>query len=99
MNNERFEIDANGAPVISVAGTTKVIDIGVNGAGKIDTSKLHAARAVIETNGAAIVDLDVSDQLDATVNGPSTVTYKGDPVVNKHIRGPGTVERRGSQGA
>ncbi|HSE16539.1 MAG TPA: head GIN domain-containing protein [Pyrinomonadaceae bacterium] len=99
MNNEKFEIDANGAPVISVSGTTKVIDIGVNGAGKIDTSKLHAARGVIETNGAAIVDLDVSEQLDATVNGPSTVTYKGDPVVNKNIRGPGTVERRGGQGA
>ena len=99
MNNDRFEIDANGAPVISVAGTTKVIDIGVNGAGKIDTTKLHAARAVVDTNGAAIVDIDVSDQLDATVNGPSTVTYKGDPVVNKNIRGPGRIERRGSQGA
>jgi len=99
MKNDKFEIDANGAPVIYVSGTTKVIDIGVNGAGKIDTTKLHAARAVIDTNGAAIVDIDVSDQLDATVNGPSTVTYKGDPVVNKNIRGPGRVERRGGEGA
>ena len=99
MNNERFEIDANGAPTIIVAGTTKVIDIGANGAAKIDTTKLHASRGVVDTNGASKVDLDVSDQLDATVNGPSTITYKGDPVVNKNVRGPGKVERRSSEGA
>ena len=99
MNNEKFEIDTNGAPTITVAGTTKVIDIGANGAVKVDTTKLHASRGVVETNGASRVDLDVSDQLDATVNGPSTITYKGDPVVNKTIRGPGKVERRSSEGA
>lgn len=99
MNNEKFEIDANGAPTIIVSGTTKVIDIGANGAVKVDTTKLHAARAVVDTNGASRVDLDVTDQLDATVNGPSTVTYKGDPVVNKTVRGPGKIERRSSEGA
>ena len=99
MNNDKFEIDANGAPTIIVSGTTKVIDIGANGAAKVDTTKLHASRAVVDTNGASRVDLDVTDQLDATVNGPSTVTYKGDPVVNKTIRGPGKIERRSSEGA
>src|SRR5215213_825387 len=44
MNNERFEIDSNGAPTIYVSGTTKVIDIGVNGAGTINTTKLRASR-------------------------------------------------------
>jgi len=99
MNNDKFEIDANGAPTIIVSGTTKVIDIGANGAVKVDTTKLHAARGVVDTNGASRVDLDVTDQLDATVNGPSTITYKGDPVVNKTIRGPGKIERRSSEGA
>ena len=99
MNNDKFEIDANGAPTIRVSGTTKVIDIGVNGAVKVDTTKLRASRGVVDTNGASRVDLDVTDQLDATVNGPSTVTYTGDPVVNKTIRGPGKIERRGSEGA
>jgi len=99
MNNEKFEIDSNGAPVIFVSGTTKLIDIGVNGAGTINTTKLHASRGVVDANGAARIDLDVADQLDATVSGPSTVTYKGDPVVNKTVRGPGKVERRSSEGA
>lgn len=99
MNNDKFEIDANGAPSIVVSGTTKMIDISTNGAAKIDTHSLRAARGVVESNGVSRVDLDVKDQLDVTVSGPSSVFYTGDPVVNKHVRGPGKVEKRGSEGA
>jgi hypothetical protein len=99
MSNEKFEIDADGAPSINVAGSTRLVDIHTNGAGKINTNKLRAARAVVNSNGVAEVELDVDEQLDVTVNGPSSVTYTGDPVVNKSVNGPGKVERRGSEGA
>ena len=99
MNNDKFEIDSNGAATIVVSGKTKVIDVGANGAGKIDAFNLQASRGVVDSKGVTRIDLDVSDQLDATVNGPSTVTYKGDPVVNKTVHGPGKVERRSSEGA
>jgi hypothetical protein len=99
MNNDKFEIDSSGAPTISVAGNTKVVDIDTSGAAKIDTHNLHAARAVVDSKGVSKVDLDVKDQLDVKISGPSSVTYQGDPVVNKTINGPGKVERRGSEGA
>ena len=99
IKNDKFEIDSSGAPSISVEGTTKVIDIDTTGAAKIDTHNLHAARAVVDSRGVSKVDLDVSDQLDVKIAGPSQVTYKGDPVVNKSINGPGKVERRSSEGA
>ena len=99
MNNEKFVIDSNGAPSISVSGTTKSIYINTNGAGKIDTHSLHASRAVVDSKGVSRVDLDVADQLDVTVSGPSVVFYKGDPVVNKTVHGPGKVEKRADQGA
>jgi Putative auto-transporter adhesin, head GIN domain len=99
LNNDKFEIDTNGAPTIVASGNTKVIDVGANGAGKIDASKLHASRGVVDSRGVSRIDLDVTDQLDATVSGPSTVTYKGDPVVNKTIHGPGKIERRTNEGA
>ncbi|HSE30597.1 MAG TPA: head GIN domain-containing protein [Pyrinomonadaceae bacterium] len=99
INNERFEIEANGAPTIRVAGTTKVLDISSNGASKIDTHKLDALRAVVESNGVSKIDIDVKDQLDVTINGPSQVTYDGNPVVNKTIRGPGKLEKKSSEGA
>ena len=76
-----------------------MVDIHTNGAGKINTNSLNAARAVVNSNGATQVELDVNEQLDVTVNGPSSVTYKGDPVVNKNVNGPGKVARRASEGA
>lgn len=99
LNNDKFEIDTNGAATIVVSGNTKVIDVGANGAGKVDAQNLRAPRAVVDSKGVARIDLGVTDQLDVTVSGPSTVTYKGDPVMNKTIHGPGKVERRGSEGA
>ena len=99
MKNEKFEIDSNGAPNIIVSGSTKTVDIDSNGAGKIDTHNLRATRAVVESKGVSRIDLDVSEQLDITVSGPSTVTYRGDPVVNKTVNGPGKVEKRSSEGA
>ncbi|HJY27202.1 MAG TPA: head GIN domain-containing protein [Pyrinomonadaceae bacterium] len=99
LNNDKFEIDAEGAPAISVSGKTKVIDIDTSGAGKIDTHNLHAARAVVDSKGVAQIDLDVADQLDVKISGASAVYYRGDPKVNKTINGPGRVERRGGEGA
>jgi hypothetical protein len=94
IKNEKFEIDANGATAIKVAGETKLIDIDSNGAGKVDAHKLRAARGVVDVKGVARVDVNVVEQLDVTVSGPAHVTYQGDPVVNKTIHGPGSVEKR-----
>jgi hypothetical protein len=99
LNNDKFEINSEGAPAINVSGKTKFIDIDTSGAGKIDTHNLHAERAVVNSKGVAQIDLDVADQLDVTISGPSSVYYKGDPKVNKTIHGPGKVERRGGEGA
>jgi hypothetical protein len=99
MNNDKFEIDSEGAPTISVSGNTKLIDIDTSGAGKIDTHNLHAARGVVDSKGVSKIDLDVADQLDVTVSGPSSVTYKGNPIVNKTVHGPGKVEKRADEGA
>jgi len=99
MNNDKFEIDSNGAPTITVSGTTRMVDIAANGAGKVDTQNLHATRAVVDARGVARVDLDVSDQLDVEISGPSSVSYKGNPSVNKNIRGPGKLTRKGGEGA
>jgi hypothetical protein len=99
IKNDKFEIDTNGAPSITVAGTTKMVDIAANGAGKVDTQNLHATRAVVDTRGVAKIDLDVSDQLDVEIFGPSSVTYSGNPSVNKNIHGPGKLTRKGGEGA
>jgi len=99
MSNDEFKIDSKGAPRIVVSGKTKLVNIDTKGAATIDTQNLRASRAVVDSNGVSKVDISVADRLDVTVSGPSSVTYKGDPVVNKKINGPGRVERRGGEGA
>ncbi len=99
IKNEKFEIDANGAPTIRVSGETKLVDIDTNGAGKIDTHKLRASKAVVDSKGVSKVDVQATDQLDVTVSGPSHVTYEGNPVVNKTVNGPGSVEKKTSVGS
>jgi hypothetical protein len=99
LKNDKFEIDVNGAPTIKVSGETGLVDIKTNGAGKIDTHKLRASKAVVDSNGVSKVAVRAADQLDVTVSGPSHVTYEGDPVVNKTVNGPGSVEKKASEGS
>jgi hypothetical protein len=99
IKNEKFELDANGATAIRLSGETKFVDIDSNGAGKIDAHKLRAARGVVEAKGVARVNVNVTEQLEVTVSGPSHVTYEGDPVLNKTIHGPGSVEKKEVEGS
>ena len=99
VKNDRFEIDANGAPSIRVSGDTKALSIDAKGAGKIDTHKLHASQVVVDSKGVAKVEVYAGEQLDATVSGPSRVVYRGDPVVHQTIHGPGSVEKKVSEGS
>jgi hypothetical protein len=94
VKNDKFEIDANGAPTIRASGETKVLKVDANGAGKIDTHKLRAARVEVDSKGVAKVEVYASEQLDVTVSGPSHVIYQGDAVVNKTVHGPGSVEKK-----
>lgn len=94
IKNDKFEVDANGATNLKLAGETKLIQIDSNGAGKIDAHKLRATRGVVGAKGVARIAVRVAEQLDVTISGPSHVTYEGDPVVNKTIHGPGSVEKQ-----
>jgi hypothetical protein len=99
IKNEKFEIDANGATNIRLAGETKLLDIDTNGAGKIDAHKLRAAQVIVEAKGVARVDVNVTEQLKVTVSGPSHVTYEGDPVLTESVNGPGSVEKKEAEGS
>jgi len=99
LKNDRFEIDVNGAPTIKASGETKALKIDANGAGKIDTHKLRAARVEVDSKGVSGVEVYAAEQLDVTVSGPSHVIYRGNAVVNKTVHGPGSVEKKESEGS
>jgi len=98
IKNEKFGIDASGAPTVRASGETKVLDIHVSGAVKVDAHKLRAARAAVKAKGVSKVEVYAGEQLDVTISGPSHVIYEGDPVVKQVVHGPGSVEKRQSVG-
>jgi len=99
VKNDKFEIDINGAPTIRVSGETKALSVDAKGAAKIDTHKLRAARVEVDSKGVSTVEVYAAEQLDVTVSGPSHVIYRGDAVVNKTVNGPGSVEKKESEGS
>lgn len=99
LKNDSLKIHSNGAPTIHVAGETKALEINTNGAGKIDTHKLRATSAVIEANGVPTVEVFASDDLKVNVSGPAHVIYHGDPKVTKTVNGPGSVDKKQSEGS
>jgi hypothetical protein len=99
LKNDNLKIHTNGAPTIHVAGDTRALEINANGAGKIDTHKLRAATAVIEANGVPTVEVSASDDLNVNVSGPAHVIYHGDPKVTKTVNGPGSVDKKETEGS
>ena len=99
LQNDRFELDINGAPSLEASGETQFLKIKSNGAANIDTRRLRAAKADVNSNGVATIDLFAREQLDVVVSGPSNVYYTGNPVVNKTINGPGTVQKKETEGS
>lgn len=99
IGNEKFDIDASGAPTIRAAGETRGLSIDASGAGKIDTHRLHAAEVVIDSKGVSNIEVHAGERLDVVVSGPSHVTYEGDAVVNQTVNGPGKVEKKESGGS
>jgi hypothetical protein len=99
LKNEKFEIDANGAPKIRASGETKALSIDANGAGKIDTHKLRAANVQVDSKGVPSVEVYASEELNVTISGPSRVVYDGNAVVHQTIHGPGKVEKKESEGS
>jgi len=87
-----LKIESTGAASVVASGAAKSVTISSSGAGKIDTSNLHAEKARVDVNGASSIDVYASEQLDVSVSGVGNVSYSGNPkVVNKHVSGIGSV--------
>ena len=94
LKNEKFAINANGAPTIRASGETRTLKIDANGAGSVDTHKLRAANVEVEAKGVAGIEVYAREHLDVIVSGPAHVIYQGDAVVNKTVNGPGVLRRK-----
>lgn len=92
LSGGELRLELNGASSLEASGSVDRVDARLSGAGSMDLSRLVAAKASVEANGAGNIKVHATSVLDARVNGVGTVRYLGNPAeVHKSINGLGSI--------
>jgi hypothetical protein len=86
-------VTLSGAGKMNMAGTAADQTITISGAGDYEAGTLETRNTTITINGAGKGRLNVSNILNATINGSGDISYLGNPQVNRQINGAGTVRQ------
>jgi hypothetical protein len=90
--NASFGVSGSGR--IAASGSADFIKTNISGSGKVLAANMEANRCEIRISGSGDVEINVKNELDATISGSGTVGYKGNPSkVNSHSSGSGKVEK------
>lgn len=91
---EKADVSISGSGKLEASGTAKEIKASISGSGKVYAANLEVERCEVRISGSGDVEINVKSDLDATISGSGTVTYKGNPShVNGHSSGSGKVRK------
>ena len=95
ISGDALDILFEGAATLEASGKVGNLQVQMNGAGKMDLSRLEAESATVTANGAGTIDVNSTAALDATVNGVGSINYSGTPAkVTTAINGVGSISPR-----
>ncbi len=91
---EMADFGVSGSGKIMASGSTETVKTSISGSGRVLASDLQADRCDIRISGSGSVEINVKTELDATISGSGSVSYKGNPSkVNSHSSGSGKVRK------
>lgn len=91
---ERMEVGVSGSGKVIANGTAKQIKTNISGSGEILAADLQVDVCEVRISGSGDVEINVKNELDATISGSGSVSYKGNPGhVNTHASGSGKVRK------
>jgi hypothetical protein len=91
-NTADFGISGSGK--IEAIGSADRVKASISGSGKVLAADLQTNRCEIRISGSGDVEISVKNELDASISGSGSVSYKGDPKkVNSHASGSGKVRK------
>ena len=93
VDSDRLELRLDGAGELTASGRVAALDATLGGAGELQLADLRAQRAAVRVEGIGRAEVNVSEELDATVAGVGAIEYHGDPVVRSAAPGLGDVTR------
>lgn len=81
INSQSQDFDLSGAANVDIkdGGNTQSLKADVSGASNLRAKNLTAKTAKVDASGASHIELTVTDALDASASGASSVNYFGEP--------------------
>ncbi|HUP14734.1 MAG TPA: head GIN domain-containing protein [Acidimicrobiia bacterium] len=74
--------EISGASNVSLSGRVGTLDIEASGASDLSMLDLEVDVLTVRLSGASSAEVSVSDSIDASLSGASSLRYRGDPDVN-----------------
>jgi hypothetical protein len=88
------DFSVSGSGKIQASGSADDVKTTISGSGKVLAANLEANRCEVRISGSGDVEINVKNELDATISGSGTVAYKGNPnKINSHASGSGKVSK------
>jgi hypothetical protein len=81
LENDSIDIGSSGSGNFTLAGNTNSLKISTNGSGGCDAENLKSKDCIIDVNGSGNITVNVSDTLDASIDGSGNISYSGNPTV------------------
>jgi hypothetical protein len=91
LDKDSLTINIAGPSDIEASGTVDELTLNIEGPGDAYLGALGARTAHVNLVGAGDAELNVSDELDVSVEGSGDVTYRGNPSVRQRVEGSGEV--------
>jgi opacity protein-like surface antigen len=91
---ERAEFQVSGSGRVTASGTAKDVRSTISGSGSILAANLEADKCEVRISGSGDVQINVKSELDATISGSGSVSYRGNPShVNSNASGSGHISK------
>lgn len=91
---EKATFGVSGSGRIQASGSAESVKASLSGSGKVLAANLETNRCEIRISGSGDVEINVKNELDATISGSGSVAYKGNPSkVSSHSSGSGKVSK------
>ncbi len=91
LTAETLDVEATGNASITLGGTVDSQKVSFGQAGTYDAANLESRVATVSVDGAAKAIVNVSEKLDASASGASSIAYYGDPALSESTSGVGSV--------
>ncbi len=95
VDNNKLDLEINGAGDIEASGKTKNFRVDVSGSGDLKAKELKAENVEVSVNGAGNAVIYASKKLKAEINGAGDIIYFGNPRdVTQAVSGAGDIIKK-----